>query len=196
METAFDTEQALENLNSEDLINIENYIEESRDLLAGTIYENKTPFRFFPGHRALLLNIPKKIAEKKLEKKEKKSKSDGLNNTLDIGLIDDEQKQKYKTELIAKLTNYCTKIGLYLNLETKDISNFVSHKDRIKCFVQCPHCTVKKTFTCFKEKYWAYSTFSSHLKKHKQKIVENSENTPHNNVTPSIRKELNEVLNN
>lgn len=196
METAFDTETALENLNSENLINIENYIEESRDLIAGTIYENKTPFKFLPGHRALLLSIPKKIAEKKLIKKEKKSKSDGVNNTLDSGLIDDEQQQKYKTELIAKLSNYCKKIDLYLNLESKDISNFVSHEDRIKCFVQCPHCTTKKTFTCFKEKNWAYSTFLSHLKKHKQKIVENTENTPHNNVTPSIQKELDEVLDN
>lgn len=57
--TGFDCDLALNGLNSDNVNEIEHYVEENRHLLLGTPYENVQTFAFRPGHRMLLTNIPK-----------------------------------------------------------------------------------------------------------------------------------------
>lgn len=59
--TGFDTQIALELLTTNNITEIENYVEENRSIIANTIYEKKTHFTFLPGHRQLLLCLPEKI---------------------------------------------------------------------------------------------------------------------------------------
>lgn len=64
--TGYDTAVALEALNSEELQNLEKYIEQRKDILEelrDTEYSTVHPFKFLPGHSVLLLGLKKKTQE-------------------------------------------------------------------------------------------------------------------------------------
>lgn len=67
MRSGFDTKTALLCLNEESIIEIEQFVDENRDVLKGTTYENITnEFKFKPGHKIFILRLPDKL--KDLEK--------------------------------------------------------------------------------------------------------------------------------
>lgn len=70
-ETGFDSEDALLELNDISISIIEEFVQQDRIILKESIYENREPFKFLPGHRVLLLAIPKKINNLKVTKKHK-----------------------------------------------------------------------------------------------------------------------------
>lgn len=59
----------LENINSEAVDQIEQFCNQNRTLISeimiGSIYENMQLFKFVPGHRLLILNLPKYCEENK-----------------------------------------------------------------------------------------------------------------------------------
>lgn len=98
LETGFDTEISLEELEEENVKFIEDFVEENRHLLAGTIYEKKNAneFKFLIGHRALLLALPRKIKEanSKKETTNKKIKK----NVENYSELKEEEKVKLKED--------------------------------------------------------------------------------------------------
>lgn len=77
-ETGFNTESALNLLTKETIAEIEEYVNTNRSIIANTIYERKSDFKFLPGHRLLLLKFPEKIQSynEKLEEKSNCKPSD------------------------------------------------------------------------------------------------------------------------
>lgn len=59
----YDSERAFLNLNKESILDIEEFIDENKDILQGTVYENsvQSKFKFKPGHKAFLLGISKAL---------------------------------------------------------------------------------------------------------------------------------------
>lgn len=185
IETAYDSDISLEELSNNDIVAIEDFVQENRDILIGTIYESRNPFHFLPGHKAILLNLSKKIKEKHQNKKVKKVVVQ--NNNKENNIEEEEQKES-KNQLISKLKHFSNSSGIFLELNLDDISDFFVNDDRFTCRITCPFC--QKKISCIKKRYWAVSNFESHLKKHKTEL--SSKRPP--NVSNNISDEINELL--
>lgn len=59
--SGFESLSALALLEANSIDEIEKFVNENRLLVVDTIYNNKKEFKFLPGHRALLLNLPRNI---------------------------------------------------------------------------------------------------------------------------------------
>lgn len=59
----FETLIALKELDSNSIHLIEEYVQKNRCLLSGSVYENDDHFQFLPGHRKVILSIPKYLNE-------------------------------------------------------------------------------------------------------------------------------------
>lgn len=193
LETGFDTEISLEELEEENVKFIEDFVKENRYLLAGTIYEKKNTneFKFLIGHRALLLALPRKI-------KEANSKKETTNKKIKRGVenyseLKEEEIAKLKEDLIEKLKKYSASKNLCLEIDSKDICEFMVQEDRVKCRVQCPYCSMKSA--CFKTKYWYTSNIESHLKKHLKEITATANQMPHSLMDPTNSVHFNAILN-
>lgn len=71
-ESGFETISTLELLTSSYIDDIEEIVNTNRALVINTRYKTDGKFKFLPGHRALLLNLPKEI--------EKRRNNDNLNH--------------------------------------------------------------------------------------------------------------------
>lgn len=75
IETAFDTAAALKAIKQSTIENIEQFVSNRLDLLANTNYIDetgnlrKTPFKFLPGHEALILSLPNYVDDYLCKKK-------------------------------------------------------------------------------------------------------------------------------
>lgn len=87
--------------------------------LLRTLYTQK-PFRILPGHKTLILAIPKKIKDIEQVKTQKKA-SRGNKENVQISEIEIEE---LKTQLTEKLEKFCENIKLHLQLQDGDFSNF------------------------------------------------------------------------
>lgn len=62
-DTGFESLHSIEAITKESIDEIEKYVNENRSVILNTIYENKLDFKFLPGHRALLMNLPNKVQQ-------------------------------------------------------------------------------------------------------------------------------------
>lgn len=62
MESGFDTNLSLQNIVPETINDIEEYINENPIILKKTSYKDVNTFKFNPGHKRFILNLPKKIS--------------------------------------------------------------------------------------------------------------------------------------
>lgn len=74
---AFDTELSLLAINNEVIMNIEEHVNSEREILKNTLYENINSFKFKPGHKLFLLQLPNQIKILR-EIKAKNPKSESL----------------------------------------------------------------------------------------------------------------------
>lgn len=157
-ETGFDTEIALLELNEANVLIIEEYTQQNRDILHGTTYENCELFKFLPGHRALLLAIPKRISSFKESKEQRrKNTTNHLQHpktatefeTDETAIETPDDSELEKKQLIEKVHRFCKNINLFLDLNVGDISDYIVLDDRIRCRVSCPYCHSK--FSCLKK---------------------------------------------
>lgn len=83
---------------------------------------------------------------------------------------------------------------LRLEIDSKDIYDFIVQEDRVKCRVQCPYCSIK--LSCFKTKYWYISNIESHLKKHLREIAVEAaaKKGPPSLVDPTNSVHINAIL--
>lgn len=194
LQSAYDTKSALQTLDIQSIEFIEGHIEENREILSGSVYENKKPFKLLPGHKGLILAIPQKIGKLHSDKKTlNKNKQERQ-----IVSFDDDQIELQKKELIAKLEHFCKNTELHLELNVSDICELKVTDDRITCLVCCPYCQAK--YSCFKKilKHWAVSNIESHFKKHKAALLEEFSNRDKEETvrtSQSNQSELNAILN-
>lgn len=60
---SFDTEDSLLSINEEILAEIEQYANEDRTVLNNTSYEQVNNFKFKPGHKVFIMNLPRRIRQ-------------------------------------------------------------------------------------------------------------------------------------
>lgn len=61
LSSGYDCQLALMKLNLEEMAAIEDYVQTKRELFLGTPYETMATFKFLPGHKQIILDIPRYI---------------------------------------------------------------------------------------------------------------------------------------
>lgn len=160
-DSGFDSDSSLSELNSACITDIENYINDNKNILTDTEYnnialENKV-FKLKPGHKAAILRLPKLLVQKTTERKAKENtKKQATNNLTD--------EQQIKSKLIKKIPKFAGNLDPDIVFEESSILDFNSDGGKISCKFECPICASK--IKCTHIKYWLVSNFEAHLKKH------------------------------
>lgn len=163
--SGFDNQLSILSITSDTITEIESFVKQfvlvNKDLLKETAYKNVDipNFKFLPGHRDLLLSLPKRVSELNkinIEKKSKKSKVAAVNSTQL-----EKSPNSLQDILIAKL-NKIPFIKSAPAIITKNSILDFSCESVPKCKVRCPLC--EKIVPCIYNKYWVISNVSRHGK--------------------------------
>lgn len=160
----YDSELAITGLRKEDLETIEREVNENKIILENCKKLGKTHknnhnsnerFVLKPGHKSLILGLPKRF-EQFLEAKKNKQRSNAKK----------KNENELKSKLIKKLKNYMLSFSFNINFAQSDLSEFVFVQDEncYTCRVKCSFCM--KFFPCKFTTYWVVNNFETHLKKH------------------------------
>lgn len=167
-ESGFCTKAAI--LTLSDIANIkfiEEHINENREnyrtILQKTRYENKTPFKFLPGHVALIKSLPQEILkisqQKKENKKTRKSPIEPQPETRQLSLADNthsgnssdanevpssDKSEEIKQELIQKINAFCARKKILNGVSAENILNWHSESGVFKCSIKCLSCPLSK----------------------------------------------------
>lgn len=198
-EAGFDTNCALLSINSSSIVEIEKYINENKNILVDTAYDsclkNDTRFCFKPGHRALILSIPKKL-EKNKEKKSLQ-KPEKINYQIETNVVNKHlDEHKLKDAIINKVVKFAQKCSFELTIDISAIFDFREESGKVKCSVQCPICLRK--IKCEFKRYWIVSNLQKHLKNHFNVMnidyVEVEENTPQPIAISYCSNQMNDLM--
>lgn len=154
IEAGFDTKTSLINLEKNNLVDIEEFVQSNRAtfaaILKGTQYEKIDVFKFLPGHKNLIINLSKHLSGTiKIQKKIRSSK---------IQLTTDE----LKAALVKKISNYSKNNNFTIDCTSNDISELQLEEKPYKCKIKCPWCDDK--LSCTFETYWIISNLVRHIK--------------------------------
>lgn len=153
-ESAFDTEAALKTLENSSVTKIEGIVNENIKLVKDTVYVDnngdlkKSPFKFLPGHEALILNIPldlKKYIESKLAKKKTRPDIKDL-----------------KVSLKDKIKKYFENKKINLTIQPDDLTNFSVIDNRVRCLARCQICSIKVP-CLYINSSWKNSNYCKHI---------------------------------
>lgn len=160
----FDSKVSLQNINSEVVKQIEDYVNKNRYLLKNTVYEENEPFEFLIGHKVLITSIPENIknfdAQKEKKKKENKTKN-----------IDQDKLEK---DLLTKLNNYAKSTKSNFTVSKESVVELKKTDSGIKCRVICPLCS--KAVACEHNNHWRVSNFTNHIRSNHKVIATHIEN--------------------
>lgn len=128
----------------------------------GTIYTKVDPFKFTPGHRAILLQISDSLDQKK----RKHNLAIGSMGSKPIISQQEQQEEslKKKASLISKLKFFLQKQSIPLDFKEDDIVDFLFENNQYKCKVKCSICN--KVTPGFFNNQWAVSNIEKHFKRH------------------------------
>lgn len=194
----FDSLNSISSITEEDILEIEKYTNENKEVLGQTTYSipANEVFKLKPGHKKFLLNLPTALKKKQKESEEKVKQKEPvrrqnrqlieINENVRIGetvreqqiqIIDinenaEIQETKLKEQLINKVVNFSLKFNVQITFDedlNTTISQYHREGDIVRCKINCPFvCTAK--YSCLYNKYWMISSFESHLKKHFVKL--------------------------
>lgn len=166
-ECGYDTLLSLQELNNDKLRKIEKHVNENRDIIANLeccnsqTYRAQSEFHFLPGHEAIILGIPARVAAlngnlKTVSAKKKRP------------TMSDEELQN---KLISNFETFAAKNGRPLSkgiISKRNILEFQKatkgEETFFKCVFSCPFCA-KKTPINYKL-FWMSSNVTNHLKEH------------------------------
>lgn len=149
IECAYDTAAALRTINNATILELEKFANKRLDLLKNTNYIDNTgklksdPFKFLPGHEAVILQLSVDIDEFLTEKENKI-----------IPEID-----TLKKSITEKINNIVSKKNFTIN--SAFVTGFTELNNKVKCFVKCPICS--KKFSCTFHKSWKLSNYKTHF---------------------------------
>lgn len=185
--SGFDTELALISLKESSIDVIESHLNQNRIFAQATVYEHQQPIKLLPGHKAIILEIPKYVEQLKSNRKGSRK------STKQIDIIDSAQKlDEIKDKLIVKVSGYISKIQLHLNLIDDCVIGlkYVSNQE-YKCHFKCPAC--QKLISCIFKNYWMISNVQSHLKDHTKEAIIIPLNENENEVQELIQQANNSI---
>lgn len=196
--SGFSDEDALKLIDEKWCDKLEKYMNKHKtvfaDVINNTVYAKFDEFELLPGHRALLLNLPSKIAAIDSKKKEQ-TKKNSVTETVYFNehgfeetgeLIDDDSNVDDNSDvynlthtLIEKVKNYWTKQKIGCDEITSElILDLKAVNGCHRCLFQCPYCS--KKIPCTFKKYWEVGNLQSHLKLHVAEA--NLNDTSNNNL--------------
>lgn len=181
----FDSKTAIKTFsNGETFVKIEAFVNENRGsfeiILKGTKYENLVPFKFLPGHIALLSGLPGYLVELNNKKQNRRADKKQVNTIRASGVNQPSQQSnesaiqsdeensidlaEIRRNLIRKITKFASNKKIVVSISEDNILDFRSENNSIKCYVECPFC-IKKV-PCNYVKNWSCGNFTAHLKTH------------------------------
>lgn len=179
----YDNAISFSDFDDTDIKTIENCAwEKASDLLElSEVYSSSKPsFIFLPGHRKLLLSLPKAINSFTTKKRKKNlfqvSTKEAAEPIVEesIELLTENELIDLKSVLVEKLNKSARAIGLSLvfseNSIVSDIETYISNSLKTKkfpsyrCLVKC--CFCDKRIPCTHNSTWQISNLESHLKVH------------------------------
>lgn len=171
VESGFDSELALTTIDHSSIKSIEDYVNDNRVILVDTVYEhsieNNLDFKLKPGHKAIILGLPKALQNYELKNKKKRATKN----------VDEENLKQF---LLKKITNFATKCSFDLQFDLNLISEFCQVNEAHKCRFKCPVCPTK--IRCEYKKYWLISNLEKHIKNHYRNVelieIESVESDP------------------
>lgn len=193
-EAGYDAESALATINSATITNIEEHVNENKQVLKDTVYEdlllNDLPFKLKPGHKAIILNLPKLLEQNESKKL--------------TGLVpapsNPSRDQILKDSLVKKIKKFAIKCSFELDCDETSILEFRQENAVHKCRFACPLCS--KKINCEHKSYWLISNLEKHLKIHFTRDIQfetvdiDSSDilAPTENVAAGQMEELNNIL--
>lgn len=164
-ETGYDNEVSLSDISEKNIEEIEIYVNKNRQLLENTIYKNIVPFEFRPGHRSLILNLPKNV-QGYIESK----KTNKINKKVVKEVQTQKNEAELKTELLKKLMNYAKTRKYEIQINSESITQFIKAEDTARCRVKCVFCSL--SIVCTYKSFWAISNYETHFRNHIKDIEE------------------------
>lgn len=163
--SGFDTMMSLQQLNSENLYEIEEYINGNEHILMELrccqcqTYRYQSKFSFLPGHRCIILNLPIFAAKIPIDAKTIETKKSRK-------VVKFVNQSKLKENLINKLVTYVQTIGLGCEETLKSQSYEITDcgAAMYQCAINCPIC--KRKYSATYKHFWKLSNIFTHLKKH------------------------------
>lgn len=181
-DSGFDSAAALKTIEKSTIDNLEEFVKNRLDLLKNSDYVNETedlkknPFKFLPGHRALILCLPKDI-DHYLSEKEKEKEKAKIIRTIEV----------LKSLLVKKLSDFATQNSLQSHAQS--VSAITQSNNKVKSFVTCPLCSAK--ICCTFNSSWKLSNYQKHIKS----CVKKQPNRPIQRVEPaSVLREVQNAL--
>lgn len=203
----YDTAISVQSLNEHQIEQIEKFVEINinKDFLKDTVYDSEVPFKFLPGHVALLLGAKsyiEKYIDENLKRKYKKPKLEV------VEIVDTEQNTQLNTELNTDTEEKLKKLLIFKvisfnkthkipcdNLSTENISEHfeesISSSGRYvyKCSLRCHLCPKTKLIPCIYTNYWQISNLEKHLKNHSIRCVSEQNREQLDNLLDSSQGE-------
>lgn len=158
----FDNSLSLKGINEETIKLIEETVNENTSVLKGSVYEAKLPFKFLPGHKILILSIPKHIVDFKAKKQSKANKSGNSSERPKESRI--REPESIKSELLLKLKSYANKLNLKFEIKPDQITNISQIDNIVKCVVSCSLCDIR--VPCKFDQFWKISNLTAHIRNH------------------------------
>lgn len=165
--SSYDSKGTLQLICGDSITEIECFVNENyeriRNSFEETAYDNINPFKFTPGHRALILSFPNHI--KKSNHRERIQNNENL-----VVRADDDD--KLKKQLVDKLEKYSKNRGFEFGFTLENIKNFhfKEEKNKYKCEILCSKCS--KLTPCHYKKHWEVSNLIKHFKdKHIEVVI-------------------------
>lgn len=166
--SGFDCESAILGINKEIIKEIELFVNDNKHLLEHTSYEtvlrNNTVFKFKPGHKSILLLLPKSLSEYNAKKNHKKDPTLFEKEEEDDETEKENFDEQLKEKLVQKLINFTRKHFFEIVLDKSLIRNYINENNKPICHFECPICNCP--IKCYYTRYWNVSNLEKHLKNH------------------------------
>lgn len=163
---SFDSDSSILGINNEVIKNTESYINDNKYILENTSYKDissSKEFRFKPGHKSILLLLPKALSEYKENAKQKKKNSTQQDNIEVVEVEAEVEVEQLKEKLLQKLFDFANKNLFEIIFEKSSIRNYI-HSNKPHCKFSCPLCS--RSYKCYHTSYWNISNLEKHLKSH------------------------------
>lgn len=168
LNAGYDSTIVLSIITEKDIEIIENFVNGDLTILNNSSYKSSEEnfcFKFKPGHKQLILNLPNLVNSNK--------KVLTVNNEQNKKSVRfDKDENQLKKDLVLKVANYFEKNSFAVLLDTNKVVDFVQLENKFKCKFLCPLCDVK--IGCEFKTYWAISNLQNHIKNHSKKNNSNA----------------------
>lgn len=187
-ESGFDNLLSLVSLKEENIIQIENYLSNNKQIFQYLKEYKDTDstevFRLKPGHRALIVGLPNRV-EKYLQHVKDSKKDSKSQTNVRRKVQKDKTDDELKHELTKKVSTFLKNSQFDISFDIqKDVSEFTKEENLYRCRVKCPFC--EKQIVCSYVTHWAVSNLESHLKNHISSIsLLSNINSPANTSSPA-----------